>query len=52
LFSESAASQFLEPVIAPRSYDVLLFVEKTTAARKNTDIPIGSATVRYHSHGY
>ena len=35
MFSESAASQYLSPLSAPGTYDALLFVEKTTAARKN-----------------
>jgi erythromycin esterase len=36
MFSESTAAQYLQPLTAPRSYDALLFVEKTTAARKNS----------------
>jgi len=37
VFSENVASQALSIVNAPLSYDALLFVEKTTAARKNTE---------------
>ncbi|MFZ1145578.1 MAG: erythromycin esterase family protein [Bryobacteraceae bacterium] len=39
VFSESAA-HVLFPLIAPRTYDALLFVEKTTAARKNLDLGV------------
>ena len=38
VFSESTAPQYLNPLTAPRSYDALLFVEKTTAARRNTGL--------------
>ena len=34
-FSDSTAAQYLMRITAPRSCDPLLFVEKTTAARKN-----------------
>lgn len=35
MYSEDLASQFFYEIKAPRSFDVMLFVEKTTAARKN-----------------
>jgi erythromycin esterase-like protein len=35
LFSDGTASQYLSPLKAPEVYDALLFVGKTTAARKN-----------------
>jgi erythromycin esterase-like protein len=35
VFSDSLAPQYLVNLTAPQSYDALLFVEKTTAARKN-----------------
>jgi erythromycin esterase-like protein len=35
VFSEATAAQYWNPLNAPQSYDALLFVEKTTAARKN-----------------
>jgi erythromycin esterase-like protein len=35
VFSDSTARQYLMNLTAPRSYDAILFVEKTTAARKN-----------------
>jgi erythromycin esterase-like protein len=35
MFSDSAADRYLMNLTAPRNYDALLFVEKTTAARKN-----------------
>lgn len=35
MYSEDFAAQFFYEINAPRSFDVMLFVEKTTAARKN-----------------
>jgi erythromycin esterase-like protein len=35
VYSESAGAQYFMDLIAPQSYDAMLFVEKTTAARKN-----------------
>jgi len=35
MYSEDLASQFFYEITAPRSFDVMLFAEKTTAARKN-----------------
>ena len=35
IFSNDTASQYLFDLTAPKSFDALLFVEKTTAARKN-----------------
>jgi len=35
VYSESSAAQYLMDLTAPHSYDAMLFVEKTTAARKN-----------------
>jgi len=36
VFSDAMAPQFLLPFIAPRSFDAMFFVEKTTAAHPNT----------------
>jgi hypothetical protein len=38
LYSESTASAYYSEQIAPRHFDAILFVEKTTAARKNQDL--------------
>ena len=38
VYSENAAAQFLIPLDARKSFDALLFVEKTTAARPNTPL--------------
>lgn len=35
VFSQDSAAQYLFDLKAPQSFDVMLFVEKTTAARKN-----------------
>ena len=35
MYSEDSAAQYLFDLKAPQSFDVMLFVEKTTAARKN-----------------
>lgn len=35
MFSDSSAAQYLMNLNAPQSFDVVLFVDKTTAARKN-----------------
>jgi erythromycin esterase-like protein len=35
MYSESSASNFMQPVSAAQTYDALLFVEKTTAAKGN-----------------
>jgi len=35
LFSQDSADQYLSDLRAPQSFDLMLFVEKTTAARKN-----------------
>jgi erythromycin esterase-like protein len=35
VYSEEAGQQFFSPVNAPETFDAMLFVEKTTAARKN-----------------
>jgi erythromycin esterase-like protein len=35
VYSEDSAAQYLMDLTAPQSFDVMLFVEKTTAARKN-----------------
>lgn len=35
VYSEDSAAQYLMDLNAPQSFDVILFVEKTTAARKN-----------------
>src|SRR5262249_5518051 len=35
VFSRDSAAQYLSELNAPESFDVILFVEKTTAARKN-----------------
>jgi erythromycin esterase-like protein len=35
IFSQDSAAQYLFDLKAPQSFDVMLFVEKTTAARKN-----------------
>ena len=35
VYSEDSAAQYLMDLNAPQSFDVMLFVEKTTAARKN-----------------
>ena len=35
VYSEATAASYLMPLRAPLSYDVMLFVESTTAARKN-----------------
>ena len=35
VYSEASAAQYLMDLIAPQSYDAMLFVEKTTAALKN-----------------
>jgi erythromycin esterase-like protein len=39
VYSDDKAAQFLLPLDAPKSFDALLFVEKTTAARPNTPRP-------------
>jgi len=38
-YSESAAANYFQPAIAPKTFDALLFVEKTTAARGNPPAP-------------
>jgi erythromycin esterase len=38
MFSEIMASAYLMDLKAPEAYDALLFVEKTTSARKNPPI--------------
>lgn len=35
VYSEDSPSRYMADLVAPRSFDALLFVEKTTAARKN-----------------
>lgn len=35
VYSEASGAQYLMDLTAPQSYDAMLFVEKTTAARKN-----------------
>jgi len=35
VYSESAAANYFPPLVAPQSFNVILYVDKTTAARKN-----------------
>jgi hypothetical protein len=39
MYSNDMDNQFLVDVPASKSFDALLFVERTTAARKNAPIP-------------
>jgi erythromycin esterase len=39
VYSESTAAHFFRQTVAPRTFDVILYVEKTTAARKNVAPP-------------
>jgi erythromycin esterase-like protein len=41
LFSETSATQLVE-LVAPQCYDVMVFVEETTAARKNPAVSVPS----------
>ena len=36
VYSDENLSRYMPDLTAPKSFDVLLFVEKTTAARKNS----------------
>lgn len=39
VYSEDAAARYLTQLNAPANFDLMLFVEKTTAARKNPPLP-------------
>jgi erythromycin esterase-like protein len=38
VYSESNASKFFVNMVAPKSFDALFFINKTTAARENAEI--------------
>ena len=39
VYSESAAANYFRPLVAPQTFNVILYVDKTTAARKNGALP-------------
>ena len=39
VYSESAADIYFRPLVAPQTFNVILYVDKTTAARKNDALP-------------
>jgi erythromycin esterase len=39
VYSEQSAGGYIQPLNAPQSFDAMLFVKKTTAARKNPPLP-------------
>src|SRR5260370_4478153 len=55
IYSEDSESNYLMNLVAPKSFDALLFVEKTTAARKNVPPPpkgYDAAANEYHDSDY
>ena len=45
VFSETLAAQSLADLTAPQCFDVMIFVEKTTAARKNPEVSVLSCPI-------
>jgi erythromycin esterase-like protein len=46
VYSEAGAASYFRPLVAPKAFDVMLYVDKTTAARKNGPLPPPAAAGR------
>jgi erythromycin esterase-like protein len=52
VYSESAGTNYFRPLVAPQTFNVILYVDKTTAARKNDALPPPPPAAEYRDETY